>query len=308
LTNPSLTVVDNITANRVIPFLKCEFHESVDVFTKSYGYISQLIFDNQEIKDFVFRPEGYTNNQTGHQIKNNIFPITGDHSLFVRFEESLPSTLSGGISLWIDAMDYSTVKFLQNNNFVTGLSSKILNTISFSSVSASSIFYNTLPKQSINYNLSSTHYTDLIITGNGDFVTWTVLTPVASSKQIEWIWNNGEYGIFKIPNTFSIGVGNLSSFYIYTYGENNLNKPLSVGTLYLSANKTQATWINGPLVNTGLPLTADFIGGYTMIGGLNPLTGYSNFKLHENIFYKGSKSVAEMNSLNAYLLDKWKFL
>jgi hypothetical protein len=308
LTNPTLTVVDNLTADRTFAFLRCESHESVDVITRSYGYISQLVFDNQEIKDFVFRPEGYTNNETGHQIKGGVFPITGDHSLFVNFGNPVPLFLSGGISLWLDAMDYSTIEFLPTNNFVTGLSSKISNTVSFSSVSASEIFYNTSPKQSINYNLSSTHYNDLIITGSGDFATLTVLTPVASSKEIEWLWNNGEYGIFKIPNTFSIGIGNLSSFYTYTYGRANVNKPVSVGTLYLSASRTQATWINGPLTNTGLPLTANFTSGYTMIGGLNPLTGFSNFKLHENVLYKGAKSVPQMNSLNAYLVDKWKFI
>ena len=45
-----------------------------------------------------------------------------------------------------------------------------------------------------------------------------------------------------------------------------------------------------------------------MIGGLNPLTGYSNFKLHENVLYKGAKSIIQMNSLNSYLVDKWKFI
>jgi hypothetical protein len=308
LSNPNLTVINNLTANRVVPFLRCDFHDSIDVFTRPYGYISQLIFDNEEIKDFVFRTEGYTNHETGHQIKSGVFPITGDHSLFVNFRNSVPLELSGGISLWLDAMDYSTVGFLASNNFITGLSSKISNVVSFSSVSASQIFYNTSPKQSINYNLSSTHYSGLIISGNGDFATLTVLTPVASSQKIEWLWNNGEYGIFKIPNTFSIGIGNLSSFYTYTYGSNNTNKPISVGTLYLSASHTQSTWINGPLSNTGLALTANFTGGYTMIGGLNPLTGYSNFKLHENILYKGAKSIIQMNSLNAYLVDKWKFI
>lgn len=308
LTNPTLTVVDNLTADRTLAFLKCEYYESIDVITRSYGYISKLTFDNQEIKDFVFRSEGYTNNEMGHQITGNVFPITGDHSLFVNFGNPVPLFLSGGISLWLDAMDYSAVEFLPTSNFVTGLSSKISNIVSFSSVSASGIFYNTSPKQSINYNLSSTHYNDLIITGSGDFATLTVLTPVASSKEVEWLWNNGEYGIFKIPNTFSIGIGNLSSFYTYTYGRANVNKPVSVGTLYLSANQTQATWINGPLTNTGLPLTANFTSGYTMIGGLTPLTGFSNFKLHENILYKGAKSVPQMNSLNTYLVDKWKFL
>lgn len=308
LFNPTLTATNSTTLENVIPFFRCDFYGGVDIFTRAYGYISQLILNDNEIKDFVFKEDGYINHETGHRITNDIFPITANQTLFVKFGDPKPIELSGGLLLWLDAMDYSSVNFNLQNNFVTELSSKYLNNVSFSSVSASEIFYNTLPKQSINYNLSSTHYNDLLITGSGDFVSLTVLTPVASSSSIEWLWNNGEYGVFKVPYSYSLGVGNLTSFYIYNYGASNANKPLSIGTLYLSSSQTQSTWINGPLVNVGLPLTADFISGYTMIGGLTPLTGFSMFKLHENILYKGAKSLTEMDILNQYLLDKWKFL
>jgi hypothetical protein len=308
LTTPTLTATDATTKDNVISFLRCAYHESVDITTRAYGYISELIFNDVLVKDFIFPPQGYSNHETGHSIRSEVFPITGDQTLFVRFGNPIPLELSGGISLWLDAMDYSSVNFNPTNNFIVGLSSKISNTVSFSSVSASEIFYNLSPKQSFNYNLSSTHYTDLLISGSGDFVSLTVLTPVASSSEIEWIWSNGDYGIFKLPNSFSLGVGNLSTYYTYPYDRSNVNNPIAIGTLYLSSGQTQSTWINGSLTNTGLPLTADFTGGYTMIGGLNPLTGFANFKLHENVLYSGSKTLTQMNDLNEYLVDKWKFL
>lgn len=308
LFNPVLTAINARVLDNVVSLKRCDYYGGIDVVTRAYGYISEMILDNSEIKNFDLRVEGYQNHETGHRLTSDLFPITASHTLFVRFGNPIPLTLSAGMSLWLDAMDYSSVEFDPNNNFITGLSSKLTNTLVFSSLSSSEIFYNILGKQSFNYNLSSTHYRELLLSGDGDFVTLSVFTPVASSSDIQWLWNNGGYGVFKIPNSYSVGIGNLSSFYTYFYGAENVNRAISVGTLYLSSNNTQSIWLNGPLTNIGLPITANFTTGYTMIGGLDPLTGFSNFKLHENILYSGAKSITDMNSLNFYLTDKWKFL
>jgi hypothetical protein len=45
-----------------------------------------------------------------------------------------------------------------------------------------------------------------------------------------------------------------------------------------------------------------------MIGGLNPLTGFSTFKLHEMILYRGFKPISLIDRIRDYLVDKWKFL
>jgi hypothetical protein len=213
-------------------------------------------------------------------------------------------------------MDYSTVKFntIDGNSYITSLSSKISGSkIFFTSNTTTSSYYNTSPKQSFNYNLSSTHYRNLVLSGNGDFSTFTVFTPYNSSANVEWLWANANYGIFKIPNKYSVGIGTLVKYYEYEYGVNNKNKPLCVSTRFLSASPTrpssQSTIINDSdgYVNV-TALTATFNNSYTTIGGKDPYSGFSEFKLHELLLYKGYKNSTDVEKINDYLLDKWKFI
>jgi hypothetical protein len=57
-----------------------------------------------------------------------------------------------------------------------------------------------------------------------------------------------------------------------------------------------------------ISLTANFSNDFTMIGGRDPLSGFSKYKLHELLLYKGFKNSTEVEIINDYLLDKWKFL
>jgi hypothetical protein len=155
-----------------------------------------------------------------------------------------------------------------------------------------------------------THSSKLILSGkNTSATTFTVVTPTVSSEYIEWIWSNNGYGIFKIPNTYSLGVGVLTSYYTYDYGRENVQKPHCIATKYVSNTKAQAVYINtdGSLraINA---LSANFESGLTTIGGLTPLTGYGNFKLHELILFNINKPDASIIQIKNYLLDKWKFI
>jgi hypothetical protein len=214
-------------------------------------------------------------------------------------------------------MDYSTVDFLSANwyNYITGLSSKIDgNETFFTSTSTASSFYNTTSKQSFNYNLSSTHYTNnMILSGNLDFVTFTLLTPSNSSNETEWLWANGNYGIFKIPEKYSLGIGTSAEYFEYDYGSENKDKPVCITTRYQKRYNSQETFINDSGVTSMVTLSTVFgnpdpLDDYTMIGGLNPLTGFSNYKLHEFIIYKDYKDNGQIYEICDYLIDKWKYL
>jgi hypothetical protein len=155
-----------------------------------------------------------------------------------------------------------------------------------------------------------THSSRLILSGrNTSATTFTVVTPTVSSEYIEWIWSNNGYGIFKIPNTYSLGIGLLTSFYTYNYGRENVQKPHCIAIKYVANTKSQAVYINadGSLRSINA-LSANFENGLTTIGGLTPLTGYGNFKLHELIFFNAIKPDAQIIQINNYLLDKWKFI
>jgi hypothetical protein len=314
-----IPATNSLSASKSIFLTRCDPYQSIQIFTRSYGYISELIVNDVEIKDFYFRPDGYSKNETGHIITAN--PSYMDarvQSIFVEFGQPVPvlPTLSSGLSLWLDALDYSTVNFtyIDGNNCITSLSSKISGSnIYFTSNTTTSSYYNTLPKQSFNYNLSSTHYSNLLLSGNIDFCSFTVFTPYNSSANMEWLWANANYGIFKIPNKYSVGIGTPLKYYEYEYGYNNVTKPLCVSTRYLSGNTirppSQSVIINDSngYVNV-ISLTANFSNDFTMIGGRDPLSGFSKYKLHELLLYKGFKNSTEVEIINDYLLDKWKFL
>lgn len=316
--NPDITMINALTASNSILLSKCYSYDTIEIFTKAYGYISELIINDVEIEDFIFNKNGYMNHETGHVIFTKPdYDSIRTQSIYVKYGEPVPiltRELSSGISLWLDAMDYSTVKFLTSgnyNNYITGLSSRLSGDImNFTSTSSTSSFYNTSSKQSFNYNLSSTHYRNMILSGNIDFVTFTLLTPSNSSKNTEWLWANGNYGIFKIPQEYSLGVGTSAQYYKYTYGNANKNKPLYVATRYSDFYKVHDVFVNQGSPNAVMPLSTIFgypnpSDDYTTIGGLNPLTGFSNYKLHELIIYEGYKNDSQMNQLKNYFFDKW---
>jgi hypothetical protein len=312
MVNPNLTATNVEKPNNTLQIQrKCGTFDSIDIITKAYGYISELLVDNIRIDDYVFRLSGYENHETGHTIYYDPNSDNLNKTVFVKFGEPVPimPTLSSGISLWLDAMDYSSVDFtpFETKNYITGLSSKVYGSdVYFTSVSAVSSIYDLRSKQAFNYNSLSTHYRDLVLSGKCDFVTFTVFTPSVSSSQTEWLWANGDYGIFKIPNSYSIGVGTISQYYEYSYGFTNRNIPLCVATRCLSSNNSQVTFVNGSGITSIKAVSSNFNDSYTMFGGLNPTGGYSKYKLHECILYKGSKTNAEIGLINSYLVDKWK--
>jgi len=329
--SPNLTATNATVKNSNILLNKCDTYDSIKITTKAYGYISNLTINDVETKDFVMDIGGYDNHETGHVIVNQpSYDSIRTQSIFVKFGQPVPiltRALSSGITLWLDAMDYSTVKFDSDGtrNYVTSLSSKIFGErFDFTSTTTMSCFYDLTPKPSFVYSSdsTSTHYKQLLLSGNDiDFVTFTVFTPSNSSREQEWIWANANYGIFKIPNTYSLGIGTSGNYYTYDYGSVNKNKPVCIATRYDRVDKAQDVFIDKDTSTRVLmPLTAvlgmDFgadptAGFYTMIGGLNPLTGFSNFKLHEMILYRGYKPDTGQNSISAikdYLIDKWKFL
>jgi hypothetical protein len=319
--NPNLTATNATVKNNSLLLNKCDTYESIKITTKAYGYISSLIINDVETRDFVMDINGYANHETGHVIFNT--PSYDDirtQSIFVKFGQGVPLLsfqLSADLALWLDAMDFSTVKYqnIGSYNYVTSLSSKISGgDIIFNSLPSMDCHYNLLtPKQSFNYNGNSTHYRNLVLSGHTDFLSFTVFTPSNSSKEEEWIWSNGNYGIFKIPYSYSIGIGLSGSYYTYDYGKDNKEKPLCVSTRYSRIYKTQEVFINDGPVTSLIPLSTSFGYGvpsdhFTMIGGLNPLTGFSTFKLHEMILYRGYKNARLIDTIRDYLLDKWKFL
>jgi hypothetical protein len=313
---PNITLTDALTTTNNIILNKCDTFESIEVFTKAYGYISELIVNDIVIENFIFNKNGYKNHETGHVISTKPdYDSERVQSFFVKYGEPVPiltKSLSSGIQLWLDAMDYSTVDFLSSNNYMTGLSSRLSgNQMYFTSTSSTSSFYNTLPKQSFNYNLSSTHYRDMILSGNVDFVTFTLLTPSNSSKETEWLWANGNYGIFKIPQEYSLGIGTSAQYYKHTYGESDKNKPIYIATRYFSFFNAQDVFVNQGAPNAVMPLSTIFgypdpNDDYTTIGALNPLTGFSEYKLHEFIIYKEYKNDSQMVKIKDYFYDKWK--
>ena len=315
---PNITLTDALTTTNNIILNKCDSFESIEVFTKAYGYISELIVNDIVIENFIFNKNGYKNHETGHVIFTKPdYDSERVQSFFVKYGEPVPiltKTLSSNIRLWLDAMDYSTVDFLSSNNYnnyMTGLSSRLSgNQMYFTSTSSTSSFYNTSPKQSFNYNLSSTHYRDMILSGNVDFVTFTLLTPSNSSKETEWLWANGNYGIFKIPQEYSLGIGTSAQYYKYTYGEADKNKPIFIATRYFPFYNVQDVFVNQGAPNAVMPLSTIFgypdpNDDYTTIGGLNPLTGFSEYKLHEFIIYGEYKNDLKINQIKDYLYDKW---
>lgn len=318
--NPNLTATNAIEKTNTILLNKCDTYESIKITTKAYGYISSLIINDVEIKDFIMDINGYTNHETGHVIYNQ--PSYDDirtHSIFVEFGQPVPILtlqLSAGLSFWLDAMDFSTVKYenIGAYNYITSLSSKLSGeAIIFNSVPAMNCTYNIEPKQSFNYNSNSTHYRNLVLSGNIDFLSFTVLTPTNSSKEEEWLWSNGNYGIFKIPYEYSLGIGTSGNYYKYEYGSAEKDKPVCISTRYSRIYKVQEVFINEKGVTSLIPLSTSFGYGvpsdhFTMIGGLNPLTGFSTFKLHEMLLYRGYKSNVLIDRIRDYLIDKWKFL
>ena len=311
----SASITNALSTSNSILLPKCDPFESVEIFTKAYGYISNLIVNDVETRDFVFRKGGYKNHETGHYIEiRPEYDSVRTQSYFIKYGEPVPiltKSLSSNIRLWLDAMDYSTVDFLSSNNYITGLSSRLYgNQMYFTSTSSTSSFYNTSPKQSFNYNLSSTHYRDMILSGNVDFVTFTLLTPSNSSKETQWLWANGNYGIFKIPQEYSLGIGTSAQYYKYTYGEADKNKPIYIVTRYFPFYNVQDVFINQGAPNAVMPLSTIFgypdpNDDYTTIGGLNPLTGFSEYKLHEFIIYEEYKNDLEIIQIKDYLYDKW---
>jgi len=314
----SASITNALSTSNSILLPKCDSFESIEIFTKSYGYISNLIVNDVETRNFVFKRGGYKNHETGHSIEiRPEYDSVRTQSYFIEYGEPVPiltRSLSSGIRLWLDAMDYSTVDFLSSsnyNNYMTGLSSRLSgNQMYFTSTSSTSSFYNTLPKQSFNYNLSSTHYRDMILSGNVDFVTFTLLTPSNSSKETEWLWANGNYGIFKIPQEYSLGIGTSAQYYKHTYGESDKNKPIYIATRYFPFYNAQDVFVNQGAPNAVMPLSTIFgypdpNDDYTTIGGLNPLTGFSEYKLHEFIIYKEYKNDSQMVQIKDYFYDKW---
>ena len=317
--NPYLSATNATIKNNTIDLNRCKSYDAIKITTRAYGYISELIVNDEEITNFTFPATGFDNHETGHLITANPnYDAIRAQSIFVKYGDPVPiiPSLSSGISLWLDAMDYSSVGKLSSESsgdiYVLGLSSKTYsNSVYFSSLSSSNTYYNTAPKQSFNYNLSSTHYRELILSGNRNFATFTVLTPSISSSNREWLWVNGNYGIFKIPNQYSLGIGTSGNYYTYDYGREKANTPVCVTTRYLSANRAQAVFINGGGIIDVRAVSAIFdsnFNNYTMVGGYDPLTGYSRFRLHELIMYDGNKNNTEASLINNYLLDKWKFI
>ncbi len=318
--NPNLTATNPTIKSNTLLLNKCNTYESIKITTKSYGYISSLIINDVEIKDFIMDINGYANHETGHVIFNTpSYDAVRTQSIFVEFGQGIPLLtyqLSAGLAFWLDAMDFSTVKYqnIGSYNYVTSLSSKLsAQDIIFNSSPSMDCYYDLTPKQSFIYNGKSTHHRNLVLSGHIDFLSFTVFTPSNSSKEEEWIWANGNYGIFKIPYEYSIGIGTSGSYYKYEYGGINKNTPLCVSTRYSRIYKTQEVFINDGPVTSLIPLSTSFGYGipsdyFTMIGGLNPLTGFSTFKLHEMILYRGYKSIALIDRIRDYLLDKWKFL
>ena len=299
---------------------------TIRIWEKRYGLITpdrteSLIrtYTNDELvlllNISILNKNGYKNHETGHVISTKPdYDSERVQSFFVKYGEPVPiltKSLSSGIQLWLDAMDYSTVDFLSSNNYMTGLSSRLSgNQMYFTSTSSTSSFYNTLPKQSFNYNLSSTHYRDMILSGNVDFVTFTLLTPSNSSKETEWLWANGNYGIFKIPQEYSLGIGTSAQYYKHTYGESDKNKPIYIATRYFPFYNVQDVFVNQGAPNAVMPLSTIFgypdpNDDYTTIGALNPLTGFSEYKLHEFIIYKEYKNDSQMVKIKDYFYDKW---
>jgi hypothetical protein len=314
-----LTVTDDITASRSISLNRCDPYQSVQIITRSYGYIKELIINDVYIKDLIFRPEGYINNEIGHTITSDQpYYDAKVQSIFVKFGVSAPTlpTLSSGISLWLDAMDFSTVKFQNINgfNFVTELSSKISGAdIYFTSNPTTSSFYDIIQEKSISYNLSSTHTRNLMLSGNLDFATHTVFTPHDPSDNTEWIWANANYGVFKLPLKYSVGVGTLDDYYEYEYGIENKNKPICISTRCLSGNilrpSSQGTILNDTIgVSNVMSITAQFHDSITMIGGKDEISGFSRCELHEMLLYKGFKTFVQVEQVHDYLLDKWKIV
>ena len=151
----------------------------------------------------------------------------------------------------------------------------------------------------------------MILSGNVDFVTFTLLTPSNSSKETEWLWANGNYGIFKIPQEYSLGIGTSAQYYKHTYGESDKNKPIYIATRYFPFYNAQDVFVNQGAPNAVMPLSTIFgypdpNDDYTTIGGLNPLTGFSEYKLHEFIIYKEYKNDSQMVKIKDYFYDKWK--
>jgi hypothetical protein len=152
-----------------------------------------------------------------------------------------------------------------------------------------------------------------MLSGNLNFSTHTVFTPFSSSDTVEWIWANANYGIFKIPNKYSIGIGTLDSYNEYEYGELNRTRPICVSTRYLSGNgfnlPSQLIIVNDSSGITDYKsVTAQFDNAYTIIGGKDQFSGFSKFWLHEFLLYRGGRSLTNLERIHDYLLDKWKFL
>lgn len=315
IVSPDITVIDALTGTTRIVLPKCDVYDQVNIITKAYGYISKILVNDEETKNIVFRPNGYQNHEIGHILLTKpIYNTTRIQEFYVKFATCAPvstSYLSAGILLWLDAMDYSTVGFENSNNlnYITSISSKLSSdSVFFTSLTSVSSYYNTFPKQSFNYNLSSTHFKDLILSGDRDFLTFTMFTPVNSAMHTEWLWANGDYGIFKIPQSYSLGIGTPSNHYIYNYGKENKDKPICISTRYTKRYNVQETFINGGSIISQEQMYPifDSTNNYTMIGGLNPLTGFSEYKLHEFVMYEGYKNNSQINEINEYLLDKWK--
>jgi len=315
INNPNLSATNVETPSNTIEITrKCETYSSIDIITKAYGYISELYIDDIKIDDYVFKISGYENHETGHSIYPTDLDLNLNKNILVKFGEAVPltPTLSSGISLWVDAMDYSSFDFeeIDGKNYITGLSSKIFETdLYFTSVSSASSFYNINPKQSINYNLSSTHYISPIFSEKTDFLTFTVLTPSVSSSEMQWLWANGDYGIFKIPNKYSLGIGTSAQYHEYNYGFTNRNIPHCIATRCLSSNNSQAVFINSGNIISLKAVSANFDSeSYTMLGGYNPDFGYSKYSLHEYILFEGSMRGDQISRITNYLVDKWNIL
>jgi hypothetical protein len=319
--NPNITLINTISSKNEVVLPKCDTYENIQIVTKAYGYISELIINDEDIKDFEFNLiDGYNNHETGHIItRSPRYDRPRVQSFFIKFDLAAPllyNSLSSNILLWLDAKDYSTVDFVNQNNhsFIVGLSSRLSGyDVNFSSTTKLSAYYNTSSKQSFNYNLSTTHFSDLVLSGDSDFVTFTLLTPSISSKNTEWLWANANYGIFKIANECSLGIGTSAQYYKYDYGYSNKDEPILVTTRYQKNYDTQETFINSNYVTNLIQLTANLISqhinnNYTTIGGLNPLTGFSNYKLHELLLIKGYHNDEMIGRVNNYIFDKWKFL
>ena len=310
--NPDITVIDSLSSGNSLEIDKCGSYQNLEIITKAYGYISKLLINDEEIKDFIFNESGYINHEMGHSISEAPkYDSPRTKEIFANFEYSAPILHRENLTLWLDAMDFSSVNFTLNNGNknIINLSSKVPNSnINFTSTVGSNIIYDTSPKQSFIYNSSSTHFTNAIIPNGIDFVTFTLLTPLDYSNSIEWLWSNGGYGIFKISGEYSLGIGTIAEYYKYTYGVENKDNPICITTRYLKDYNVQDIFINNNSSSKLMPISYTPTNLYTSIGGINnPLTNLSKYKLHELIFYSGYKNDNEIAEISNYIIDKWKF-